>query len=247
MDKQVKWGFMAAVAAFVFMCGSVGYLALHTARTIPNFGTTVTKLDAVLDHVNKPCKGSGANKADNCGTLALAGQTMVNTGDLIKLTQANERTEAAILNKTLPTLLAHVDTSLVNIDTATAKVPPLIDAATDRLNGMAPLEDALTTLVKDTDTRSSATFEQVEATIKQIDTVMADPNIQKLIFNATQVTGNLAATTGDFQTRFHAILFPPPCLTFWCKFARIYPYIKGAADMGEAAYWTHALFADVKL
>jgi hypothetical protein len=60
--------------------------------------------------------------------------------------------------------------------------------------------------------------------------------------NAATITGNLSATTTDFQTKFHVILFPPPCNTFGCKVKRTWPYIKGGAEMVEPLYWGQQLF-----
>ena len=47
------------------------------------------KADAVLDHLNRPCKG--ASGPDACGTLAQINKTVITAGDAIVRTQLIER------------------------------------------------------------------------------------------------------------------------------------------------------------
>lgn len=249
MDKHIKWGILVSAAAFIFMCGSIGYLALHVAHKIPDLTATVKALDATLDHVNKPCKGSGKDKADNCGTLALAGQVLVDSGDLIKRSDAVEDKETAMLNIDLPKLFSSINGTVTNLgDTATAlkgtanAATGTLDATTGTVKSAQPLLDNASTFVADLNTETKPVMTHADLFFADADAIASNPDIAKTIANTQLITYNFGQTSTDFQTKFHLLLFPPPCKTFGCKLARAYPYVKGVAEMGEASYWTSQLF-----
>src|ERR1700743_2457438 len=116
--KTVALGCVPLVT--VFLC-LVLWQCYGLVKDIRGNSGIIGKLDATLDHVNKPCKGSGADKADNCGTLALAGQVLVDSGDLIKRSDSVENKETAMFNSDLPKMFAGINNTVKNLgDTATA-------------------------------------------------------------------------------------------------------------------------------
>ena len=70
-------------------------------------------------------------------------------------------------------------------------------------------------------------------------------DIARTARGTADTTEQWAAISTDFKTRFHALLFPPPCLTFGCKLARTLPIIKDGLSMGESGYWVEQLIRNV--
>ena len=78
-----------AVGASVW--GACGFTR-HLIIAVDRWGAaapTAGKTDAVLDHINRPCKG--ASGPDACGTLAQINKTAIDAGDAIVRTQLIER------------------------------------------------------------------------------------------------------------------------------------------------------------
>lgn len=67
-------------------------LTRHIIITVDRWGSAAPsagKTDAVLDHLNRPCKGTAG--PDACGTLAQINKTVITAGDAIVTTQLVER------------------------------------------------------------------------------------------------------------------------------------------------------------
>lgn len=98
----------------------------------------------------------------------------------------------------------------------------VLDATKVTIQGLQPVETSATSLMDNTN-----------VFVKTL------PPISD---NVKTITGNFGAASTDFETKFHFLLFPKPCLTFGCKLAKTWPYIKGAAQMAEPLYWGQQLF-----
>ena len=84
-----------------------------------------------------------------------------------------------------------------------------------------------------------------DAAVSDLDALLKDESLHQTLVNVDLTTASLAGVTGDFQKRFHAILYPPPCTTFGCKLGRAWPYIKDGAALGESGYWIEQLIRNV--
>lgn len=81
----------AITLAALSVYGSFG-LCRHVIVAVDRWGSaapTSGKTDAILDHINRPCKG--ASGPDACGTLAQINKTAIDAGDAIVRTQLIER------------------------------------------------------------------------------------------------------------------------------------------------------------
>ena len=82
----------AVALAAISVWGACG-LTRHIIIAVDRWGAAAPgagKTDAVLDHINRPCKG--ASGPDACGTLAQINKTAIDAGDAIVRTQLIERT-----------------------------------------------------------------------------------------------------------------------------------------------------------
>ena len=79
-----------------------------------------------------------------------------------------------------------------------------------------------------------------------LDAILKGPSIHSTLDNTATITGNFAATTTDFQNRFHAILYPQPCHTAGCRVAKIFTIVKDGSQLLEPAYFGSELWNAVK-
>jgi hypothetical protein len=144
-------------------------------------------------------------------------------------------------------LADHSDTTLDSLAGSAAQATKTLNTASTSLQ---TITDGITPVLAST----KSTVDDVGAAVGSVGTVAegilplesdADAAVRGLFpleANAATITGNLGATTTDFQTKFHVFLFPAPCKTFGCKLARTWPYVRGATQMVEPLYWGQQLF-----
>jgi hypothetical protein len=189
----------------------------------------------------KPCK---PNRPDTCGLVPGIGAVAA---------QGAEQVEQS------GTLIQATTRNLDAVGVAVTGTMGHLNTASDDIAGVArTANSSLTTL----STHTQTAIDTANSTLGTLDTAIATQNaafsksqadFQAVLAGAlpveakaTSIAGHWDGISGDFQTRFHLVLFPKPCLTFGCKLARAYPYIKDAATLGESAYWTRALFENIK-
>jgi len=242
-------GIIACLSA-AFLCislGTVGILSYqHNSVSTALLGVT-DNLNKTLENINREC---GAGKP--CGTLADVAKTlntMRMTVGAVEIAANHEDRNLATLDRQEADLFAGTHTALAGVNgeltaaqEATKALTGTANAATVTLAGagttITSLQPRLEAVLGDSD----ALLMRVTSTVGDADNLFTSPDVKRRLSNFAGMTANLDASTGDFQTRFHALLFPKPCATFGCRLARAYPYIKGAAEMGEAGYGTSQLF-----
>ncbi len=94
MNIAIKVAIAAGAITLAALCvwGCFG-LCQHIIIAVDRWGAAAPgagETDAVLDHINRPCKG--ASGPDACGTLAQINKTAIDAGDAIVRTQLIERT-----------------------------------------------------------------------------------------------------------------------------------------------------------
>lgn len=82
--------------------------------------------------------------------------------------------------------------------------------------------------------------------IMNFNLLLASPDLVAAIKNSATITNNLGQTTADFQTKFHAFLFPPPCKGWKCHIKDGYEALKIGSQFAEPAYWGWALVNRIK-
>jgi hypothetical protein len=82
-----------------------------------------------------------------------------------------------------------------------------------------------------------SSLDDLDDTLTTAHDLFANPNIPKMIDSGQLVMDNFGQMTTDGRLKFHAFLFPEPCKTKMCKVGRMWPYIKGGAEMVQPAYW----------
>lgn len=83
----------------------------------------------------------------------------------------------------------------------------------------------------------SNTETQANKSFTDLDMLLTSSDLSGTMKNTNTITGNLGQTFTDFQTKFHAVLFPPPCVGKLCFIKKAWPYIKAGSELMEPAYW----------
>ena len=85
-----------------------------------------------------------------------------------------------------------------------------------------------------------------DKSVKDLDALLSSPDLNAAIRNTSTITYNLGQTTTDFQTKFHSFLYPPPCVGWKCHIKGIYEGVRIGSQFAEPAYWSWALFTQIK-
>ena len=196
-----------------------------------------SNMNAALATINQGCAPGP------CGTLAAFTKVVTKAGDATVTTQIQEQAIGKQVSATmtaLQTIPAHVNGTMDSLtgtaQTASTSLQNITDGLTPVLASTKTTVDGVGAAVGSVGTAAKGLLPL------ESDTDTAVRGLLPLEANAATITGNLGATTTDFQTKFHVFLFPPPCNTFGCKVKRTWPYIKGGAEMVEPLYWGQQLF-----
>lgn len=80
---------------------------------------------------------------------------------------------------------------------------------------------------------------KIDKTIFDTDNLITSSDITGTIHHFNIVSGNLADSSTDFQNKFHAFLFPPPCEGFRCHVGEIIQGARIASQFAEPGYWAY--------
>jgi len=148
------------------------------------------KADAVLDHLNRPCKG--ASGPDACGTLAQINKTAIDAGDAIVRTQLIERAAQPHIisamdefGQTAKHLSSTADSLSGTADALTGTAQGATDTLAEGERTIAAAQPLLAQL--------TANGASLQATTNTINDVLKRQAIGKLLDNA-------AGISGDFRT-----------------------------------------------
>jgi hypothetical protein len=186
-----------------------------------------------LTHVNKPCKGSGSDKADNCGTLALGGQVMAKSGDMLVTTQQKEQAVIAHLDdlvdslttiaphvaKTSDALTATASSASTAISGVQTHLTPVLDAATDTINtvnaSLTRLTGSADVLLGNASTSVAAIQPLIGRStlfVTHLDALATSPDIPSIIHEVNVGIGtgdHMLDTLDKVETKeTHCILYP---------------------------------------
>ena len=88
-------------------------------------------------------------------------------------------------------------------------------------------------------------FTDSDNAVKHFDDVLTSKDLADALHNGAVITNNLGQTTGDFQTKFHEFLYPPPCKGFKCYIKTGFEAIKVGSELVEPAYYFWAITSGV--
>lgn len=239
MKTLPRLALWAAVLSIVALCawGASG-LTHHAIMALDKWGDAGAKLSATLDAVNAPCKGF--HGSETCGVLAQAAQTEKNVG-ILAGQGAEQVKQSAVL---VQTTAKAINGASNDVHQLSARLSGTADALTGTANASTgTLQTASTALGNANE--SIAALQPLISGLQRdsddLDSLIRRPTIGQTIDNTATISHNFALTTTDFETRFHAILYPPPCKTFGCKMAKAWPIIREVPALGESLYWTDQL------
>jgi ABC-type transporter Mla subunit MlaD len=176
-------------------------------QTLGSINSAVQKLDDTLGTVNRPCGGG-----QPCGTLADFTKTL-NTA---RLTMGQIEIAAN-----------HEDKNLTLLDSQEATFFGDVHGTVTTAN----------TLLATTNAGMQTEFPNLEKTTTDFDAFIQSPDFTGSVHNLDVITGNLGQTTGDFQKKFHDVLFPPPCTNWKCHLKEDWGIIRGTLELLEPAYY----------
>ena len=84
-------------------------------------------------------------------------------------------------------------------------------------------------------------FGDLENTTQDADLFIKSPELAGTMKNINTVSGNFGAASSDFQTKFHAFLYPLPCVGWKCHLKTDFEIVKAAGSLAEPAYWLRQL------
>jgi len=228
------------IALAVFL-GFTSYLALTTASisrllgqqvssVLSQASTTLTTINAgsaqTFDNLNRLCgtdKPCGAfedfARTTNSARLAFGQITAISQFEKPQLEAINQQ-ELQLFSDTHKVLGGLSET---------------VTSANAAIGGIVPVENEI-------DTETVA----LQKSTRDFDTLLLSPDVTGTLKNIDTTSGQLALTSTDFQTKFHAILFPPPCKGKFCFVIKAWPYLKAATELSEPAYYFSQLLPTVK-
>jgi hypothetical protein len=180
--------------AAIVLFGTLAVCAVILTRKVQGkidldaVNTTTTKL-------NKPCKGSGDDKADNCGTIGLINQAFIKGGDAIVTTQQQEQTlikQTTPILTSLATIPGHVDGTMDALTGTAQTASRSLQDATDHLT---PVLDAATSTTLDVGTATRRLLpieDDADASVKHFDALVTSKDITRFL-NSTAVTSEQVA------------------------------------------------------
>ncbi|MGC9198826.1 MAG: hypothetical protein ACP5E5_07790 [Acidobacteriaceae bacterium] len=236
--NSVERAQVASSVAVITLCGVVAACAIAAVRSLDR---TMAQADAALVTVNRSCAPGP------CGTLAAFTKAVTKGGDAIATTQMQEQQitpHVIAAMDSLETIAPHADETL---DAVSGTVGSAVGSLRLITGEMAPVLDSANTAVRDLDTTAKGVQPDeaaMQRSMEDFDALLRSPEVPATLEDAQRVTHNLAATTTDFQQKFHVFLFPAPCRSLGCKLRRTWPYIRGAAQMVEPLYWGQQLVED---
>lgn len=187
------------------------------------------------------------------GVESKANATLINLDKGSAIWASSAQSEAKDVSDTM----LQVRGTLSGAQDAFESIPPAVgaikgtaDAGTSLLASAQKTTDVLPTAIQHIRADFDATQEPVSEIgqdAADFDALLKQKSLSDTLDSIAQTSHHAAQISGDFDTRFHALLFPPPCRTFGCRMSKyVWPAIKDAGALGEDSYWIWALTNKVK-
>ena len=188
----------AITLAALSVWGCVG-LTRHIIVAVDRWGAAAPssgKTDAVLDHLNRPCKG--ASGPDACGTLAQINKTVITAGDAIVRTQLIESTAQPHIISAMDEFsqtAKHLSSTADSLSLTARAATGTLDAATDTLEeGKRTIAAAQPLLGQLTANGAS-----LQTTTDTLNDTLKRKAVGEMLDNLAGITGHTNTITGDAQ------------------------------------------------
>ena len=226
------WSKVVALVSLAVLLSFGSYLVWTVSRTIPqisqqtsvalyNVGVAAYNLDLgereTFDNLNRLC-----DTGKPCGTFADVNKTLgsvrLASGQITALSQFEKPQLEAINSQELQLfadthkVLNGLSETVISTNTAVANI--------------VPLEHEI-------DTEAVA----LQKSTLDFDALIVSPDITGTLHGLNTTSNNFGAISTDFKTKFHAILYPPPCQGKMCFVIKAWPYIKTGTELAEPAYY----------
>lgn len=224
---------LLAIAGIVLAC-TVGPILKHFDT---DEGEISKGISDTFDTLNRPCKGSGDDKADHCGTLALAGQTIVNAGDLVKHSQLVEAREQTLFDQQLPAMLDQARGTLASAQSSISALQPLMAESQARIHDLQGAEIASAKLIEDLDAQSLHTFAQVDTATARLNVLLADPAVPDLIHHSAGITASadsMLFTANQVELKATKTYLHPSTNPVKRTWQTVQPFLLPGAQIGAA-------------
>lgn len=179
----------ALLGLTVWGCFGLNHAAIVALDKWGNAAPRPGNADAVLDHINRPCKGPSG--PDACGTLAQINKTAIDAGDAIVRTQLIERNTAPHVTAAMDqfgTAAVHLSSTADSLAGTAHAATGTLDAATDTLGeGKRTIAAAQPLLASYTNAGDD------------LDALLKRKAIGEILDHAAGITGHAYAITGDMQ------------------------------------------------
>ena len=188
----------AITLAALSVWGACG-LTRHVIIAVDRWGAAAPasgKTDAVLDHLNRPCKGSAG--PDACGTLAQINKTAIDAGDAIVRTQLIERAAQPHIisamdefSQTAKHLSSTADSLKGTADALTGAAQGATDTLAEGKRTIAAAQPLLVQL--------TANGASLQVTTETLNDTLKRKAVGEMLDNLAGITGHADAITGDAQ------------------------------------------------
>jgi hypothetical protein len=224
------------IATHIVIMAAIVFLSIGLFIVGKNINDAVSAVNETMTVVNRPRTGS----------IAGFNQTLFGVDALVKQTNGIVNHE----DKQLTTLDAQELQFFNDFHSVAVKSGNTVSALGDTSKAATGTLDGLTavlTTVNDPNTGIKPIMVSTNKTINDIDFYATDPHVRKFVdnldplsVNMVAITGNTAGitknldeTTNDFQTKFHTWLYPVPCKTASCKWAKVFKFAVDASKFAE--------------
>jgi hypothetical protein len=227
-------------------------LALTLWRCLPyiesasyNLSLSAWSANQTVEALNAPCKDLQGDY--ECGPIRQLAQTEKNIGIVAAKAAQQVQQSATLINSST----AAIQQASQSVSGVAQHVQGTADAATGLMTSvkvdadtLQPTLLGLQRIPHDVD----ATSQGVNLTLQKFDALLDRPSIGQTLDGLGATSKNLGDISADFQLRFHAILFPPPCRSFGCFLGqRLYPALKDGAELGSSAYQVSTWFRAIPI
>jgi len=213
----------ALIAALIVLCVCLSILVMDADLTVVQFrkngAVTQQKLNNDLDEAHRLILEAGLTATEARKASTEEGQYLSQWNKQISTTMQSANT----------LLLSAAQTS----DSIRSSQQQIAQSATialgtlnDTIKGLQPVEQTAT-----------QTFANLDKSATDLDSFINSPDLMGTAHNLNTITGNFGVISGDFEKKFHAVLYPPPCQGHWCWVIKAWPVIKAASEMAEPGYW----------
>lgn len=213
-------------AAGVLLMGSIAYKVL-----------TLPKLDGIVANVNAVTKtAADSSKAQAASIAAIEGDfraEMWHLDNSLTTVDATLKTAQGTL-KTASGTIGAVQGTLTATNEQLAHVGPLLDSARAATDSISPVVTA-------SGQKLDAELDALHTATLDVDGFINRPALAATVAHVDTMTGNFALASTDFQTKFHALLFPAPCVGWKCKIGRDIEYVKVGSQFIEPAFYLRQL------